>query len=66
MMETTYDMSGSVSASMNYLTLQTPSKKSRRNKEDSQPGISVFGIIYYYQLLINNLLIFQLSLPRYV
>lgn len=32
------DMSGSVSASMNYLTLQTPSKKSRRNKDDSQPG----------------------------
>ncbi|XP_046640377.1 protein ECT2-like [Daphnia pulicaria] len=40
MMETTYDMSGSVSASMNYLTLQTPSKKSRRNKEDSHPVIT--------------------------
>lgn len=37
-METTCDMSGSVSASMNYLTLQTPSKKSRRNREDYQPG----------------------------
>lgn len=31
-------MSGTVSASMNCLSLQTPSKKFRKNRDEDQPG----------------------------
>ena len=50
-------MSGTVSASMNCLSLQTPSKKFRRNREELQPGEYLPPNFISTEFIVNYILV---------